>query len=148
MKRRGGFTLLEVVVGLALLGLGLAAVMQIFSGGLKNIYRIEMAHQAMSHAEYVMNEILTDEEIRGPTHLSDTLDENFHYVAEVSDWQEVSDLGIETAESPLRLLSIDLKVYFTNNRFGKYYQLRCLKAISSREESEGGLDPIQQLFRR
>jgi len=64
-----GFSLLEIVVALAILGMGVAVVMQIFSGGLKNIHRIDMAHQAMNHAENVMNEILSNEAVRGePDH--------------------------------------------------------------------------------
>ena len=69
MNRRG-FTLLEVVVATALLGIGVGVAMQVFSGGLKNIQRIDMAHRAMNHAENVMNEILSDQSITGPTEIS------------------------------------------------------------------------------
>ena len=58
MKRgngSSGFTLLEVVVALAILGVSVAIVMQIFSGGLKNLRRIDLAHRAMSHGENVMS---------------------------------------------------------------------------------------------
>ncbi|MFQ5739462.1 MAG: prepilin-type N-terminal cleavage/methylation domain-containing protein [Acidobacteriota bacterium] len=152
MKRRGcsGFTLLEVIVALALLGIGLAAVMQIFSGGLKNIHRMDMAHRAISHAENVMNEILTDEDISGPTHRSGDLDEDFSYSAEIEDWEEPeTDLSLNADESTMRLLSIQVDVQFKNDRRGKFYRLRCLKAVSTREPLQLpglGADTIQQLF--
>ena len=50
-----GFTLLEVVVAVAILGIGMGVAMQIFSGGLKNVHRISQAHRAMNHAENIMN---------------------------------------------------------------------------------------------
>ena len=67
MQRSRGFTLLEIVVALAILGMGVAVMMQIFSGGLKNIYRMHMAHHAMGHAENVMNQILSNQAITGET---------------------------------------------------------------------------------
>ena len=57
-NRARGFTLLEVIAALAILGIAVGVMMQIFSGGLKNIHRIDMAHRAMHHAENVMNQVL------------------------------------------------------------------------------------------
>ncbi len=147
MKAQKGFTLLEVAVALALLVIGLAITMEVFSGGFKNIHRVDFAHRAMSHGENVMNEILTNEEISGPTRLSGDLDEDFSYSAEVTDWEEPSEkLNIDVVVPNVRLLKIDLKIQFKNDRFGKYYQLRCLKAISLQGDVNQVVDPIQQLF--
>ena len=67
-----GFTLLEVLVAVSILGLGVAVTMQTFSGGLKNVRRIDLAHQAMGHAENIMNRLLSDEDLVAPSNWTET----------------------------------------------------------------------------
>ncbi len=146
-KRQAGFTLLEVAVALAILVIGVTVVMQIFSGGFKNIRRIDLAHRAMSHGENVMNQILTDDEIAGPTTLSGDLDDDFNYTAEVTDWEAPDEgLSLDVAAPNVRLLKVAVEIHFKNDRFGKMYQLRCLKAVSEVDQNGVVQDPIQQLF--
>ena len=150
MNRRG-FTLLEVVVATALLGIGVGVAMQVFSGGLKNIERIDMAHRAMNHAENVMNEILSDQSITGPTELSGDLDEDFSYSASVQYWTPPEDQGlsIDITENKIDLLSVVVDIQFKHDRFGKHYQAVCLKAVSLQPEPGGPVgpgNPLQRLF--
>ena len=142
-----GFTLLEIVVALAILGMGVGVVMQIFSGGLKNIHRIDMAHQAMNHAENVMNEILSNEAVRGEMSFSDDLDEEFAYTAEVRNWEAPDDeFGIDIVEPGAYLLSIQVDVHFKNDRNGKLYRTVCLKTVPN--ESAGlGRNPAEAIRR-
>ncbi|MDA2933885.1 type II secretion system GspH family protein [Acidobacteria bacterium AH-259-D05] len=149
MHKVRGFTLLEIVVALAILGMGVGVVMQIFSGGLKNIHRIDLAHQAMNHAENVMNEILSDETIVGEVSLAGDLDEEFDYMAEVRHWEEPEDnLSIEVAEPAAYLLSVRVDVHFKNDPHGKLYRTECLKTVPN--ETGGpvrtSVDAIRQLF--
>ncbi|MDA2923679.1 type II secretion system GspH family protein [Acidobacteria bacterium AH-259-L09] len=149
MRHTQGFTLLEIVVALAILGIAVAVVMQIFSGGLKNIHRIDMAHRAMHHAENVMNEILSDQEMREPVGLSEDLDEEFAYTAEVDYWEEPEqDLSIEVAEPRVYLLSVRVDVHFKNDLHGKLYRTVCLKTVSNEIGSpvQTSADAIRQLF--
>ncbi len=146
MKRQG-FTLLEVIVALSLLAIGIGVVLQIFSGGLKNIHRIDLAHRAMSHGENVMSRLLSDGEIRQPQVLTDDLDADFDYIAEIQEWQRPEqNLSIEVETVPVRLLSIWVRIRFKNDAHGKVYELRCLKAVA--EEQVGGIgeDPVRALF--
>lgn len=134
MKRRSGssgFTLIEVVVALAILGVSVAIVMQIFSGGLKNLRRIELAHRAMSHAENVMNEVLADREIIGAGAMSGDLDDEFRYTAEVTEWEIPQEqLSLELAVPTSRLLQVTVQIHFINDRFGKSYRLSTLKTVA------------------
>lgn len=149
---RKGFTLLEVVVAVAILGVGVGISMQIFSGGLKNIHRIELAHIAMNHAENIMNEILADAEIIGPAQLSGDLDDDFNYTAQIDYWTPPDEgLSLDIVENKIELLSVVVEINFKNDRFGKKYRAACLKAVALEPEfgmSGTGLDPIQQLFGR
>jgi prepilin-type N-terminal cleavage/methylation domain-containing protein len=150
MKRRG-FTLLEVVVATALLGVGVGIAMQVFSGGLGNMRRIDLAHRAMNHAENVMNEILSDQSITGPIQLSGDLDEDFSYTASVQYWNPPEDQGLklDITQKPMELLSVVVDIQFKHDRFGKHYRAVCLKAVSLQPE-QGGLvpsgNPLQRLF--
>lgn len=134
-----GFTLLEVIVALAILGIAIGATMHIFSGGLKNIYRIDMAHRAMHHAENVMNEILADQDIRGPLQLADDLDEEFDYLAEIDYWED-PDQGMllkQEQQPPVYLLRVRVDVFFKNNSYGKLYRTVCLKTVPNETMAPG-----------
>lgn len=144
-----GFTLIEVVVALAILGISIAIVMQIFAGGLKNLHRIDLAHRAMSHGENVMNAILSDPELVDAGSLSGELDDDFRYTAEITDWESPEDQGLslDLTDPGIRLLQVTVVIHFVNNRFGKMYRLTSLKAISEEpipgSLAEGG-NPLQQ----
>ncbi len=145
MKRENGssgFTLIEVVVALAILGVTVAIVMQIFSGGLKNLRRIELAHRAMSHAENVMNEVLADREVIGAGAMSGELDDEFRYTAEVTEWEIPQEqLSLELAVPTSRLLQVAVQIHFVNDRFGKSYRLSTLKTVSTPALPQSLADP-------
>ena len=129
-RRSTGFTLLEVLVAVSILGVGVAVTMQTFSGGLKNVRRIDLAHRAMGHAENVMNRLLSDEELVGPIQLQGDLDEEFDYTASVDFWQPPRPgLSLEIAVPPVNLLLVEVRVRYRNDRRGKFYTARCLKLV-------------------
>ena len=126
-----GFTLLEVVVAVAILGIGVGTALQIFSSGLKNLHKIELAHRAMHHAENVMNQILSDEAIRGPVELAEDLDEEFFYRAVVDYWEEPEEgLSIDMIEMKVFLLMVRVDVHFRNHPHGKRYRTTSLKMVA------------------
>ena len=136
-------------MALTILGMGMGVILQIFSGGLKNIYRIDMAHQAMNHAENVMNEILSNEDIVGEISLAGDLDEEFAYTAEVRHWEDPEGgLAIQVVEPRALLLIVQVDVHFKNDRFGKLYRTLCLKTVPNEAAGPAGSpsDAIRQLF--
>ncbi len=129
-RTHAGFTLLEVLVAVSILGLGVAVTMQTFSGGLKNVRRIDLAHRAMGHAENVMNRLISDEDLVGPLQLDGNLDEEFDYTATVDFWEPPRQgLSLEVAVPPVILLLVEVRVRYKNDRRGKFYTARCLKLV-------------------
>lgn len=146
-----GFTLLELVVSVAILGIGLAMAMQIFSGGLNNIHRMDLSHRAMTHAENVMNQILSDEAIRGPLEMTGDLDEDFYYSVVVDHWEEPRErLAVEEEIDPgMYLLSVVVDIHFRDDRRGRLYRTVSLKGVAKethRTAPMSPMDAIQQLF--
>ena len=129
-RSHSGFTLLEVLVAVSILGLGVAVTMQIFSGGLKNVRRIDLAHRAMGHAENVMNRILSDEDLVGPIQLEGNLDDEFDYAATVDFWEPPRQgRSLQIAVPPVNLLLVEVRVRYRNDSRGKFYTARCLKLV-------------------
>lgn len=76
MKRsaRAGFTLLEIAVALAILGVGVVACLQIFSGSLRLQDRAMRQSRAVLHARVAMDALLFQPEIVDHTEERDTAD--------------------------------------------------------------------------
>lgn len=149
MRKSNGFTLMEIIVALSILTISVTVAMQVFSRGLKDIQRIDAAHRAMHHAENVMNEILSDQSIRGPAQRSGDLDGDFAYTAQVDYWEEPEQrVTIDVAQVPVYLLSVTVDIHFKNDRYGKIYRTICLKAISNQAQdpSQSPAQAIRQLF--
>ncbi len=63
LQSRKGFTLLEVIVALAILGIGLTVTMELFTGGLR-LGRVSGEYtQAMNYASLKMEEIATRQNV-------------------------------------------------------------------------------------
>ncbi|HEY2933290.1 MAG TPA: hypothetical protein VGK99_16235 [Acidobacteriota bacterium] len=131
---------MEIVVALAVVSVGITLALQLFSGAIKNVRKIDLAGQAMNHAENVMNEILSDETIKGPMTRHDDLDENFRWVAEVQDYQ-IPEMSRWDPQQPfpLKLLNVRVDVIYKNDKNGKLYRLSCLKPVGLRQVQNQGL---------
>jgi len=58
LNRRAGFTLLEVVVAMAIVGLGVVTLLEIFSLGLRLGARSSLETESMAYGRQVMDEVL------------------------------------------------------------------------------------------
>lgn len=150
--RQAGFTLLEVVVAAAVLGVGMAVAIQLFSNGLGNMRRVDMAHQAMSYAESIMGDLLSDDTIRGPYRVSGDLDDNFEYRAFVDYWTPPSTGGQlvdPESENKISLLSLKVEVEFKNSKYARVYRAFSLKAVSQEFQSQDDLiNPLGDAVQR
>ena len=153
-RRSDGFTLLEVVVATAILSVGVAMAMQVFSGGLRNLHRIHLAHRAMAHAENIMSELLSDGELRGPYQSGGELDEDFSYQAAVDYFDDPNPSTMIDAElvnaatGPVYLLSVVVEVHFKNDPNNRLYRVVGMKAVSEDQGPVGSEDALRRIFGR
>ena len=96
--KKGGFTLIEVIVAMAILGLSLVMVMQLFSAGLKAArascdYTIAVVHAKDKMEE--LSEFLTND--------SGEFDDGFKWESNVEDYKEHE-------ETEYKLVKIKVKI--------------------------------------
>ena len=68
--RESGFTLLEVLITLAILAVGVTLTLSLISGALANIRKVQVRARTIQHAETVMELTLLDDSISRPTTLN------------------------------------------------------------------------------
>jgi general secretion pathway protein I len=103
MKNRG-FTLVEVIVAIAILGISLVLIMQLFSGGLR-VSRVSCDYtRAVVHAKDKMEEL-----IAAPVQGSGEFEDGFRWEAEVEPYKELEEIGSN-------LLKIKVKVSWSDTQ--------------------------------
>jgi prepilin-type N-terminal cleavage/methylation domain-containing protein len=94
-NRRAGFTMLEIVVAMAIVGLGVVTLLEIFSLGLRLGARSTADTESMAYTRLVMDEVLARRDIdAGATQ---------GYIQERGRWQ----LRTQKVEERQRTLSLD-----------------------------------------
>jgi prepilin-type N-terminal cleavage/methylation domain-containing protein len=120
--KRGGFTLLEVLVAMAVLGIAITVVLQLFSANLRAITASVDYVTASIRAESKMREIL-DREISERV-FKETTDDG--YIMDVSITNVLND---RTENLPVRLFEINLTVHWMEGLKEKSMTLRTLKMV-------------------
>lgn len=110
MKGFRGFTLLELVVTLALTGIGFALAMQALSGSFGNLRKVSGSVQAAQLADNKLNELLADEALVQPGSLSGAFDGGVVWEARLELLSEQTPVRAQQQEVPVKLLSVRLKV--------------------------------------
>jgi len=103
---KGGFTLLEVMVAMTIVGLGVVTLLQIFSGGLRLGSRSNAQTEAIAQGARVMDELLARPKLRDGSE-SGTVARTNHWRAQIqtqrdnapsltlgSNW-ELKEVGVE-----------------------------------------------------
>jgi len=121
VRKQRGFTLLEVLAAVAILGMALAVIMQLFSANLRGITASDDYLAASIAAEAKMREIID----RGDYHeqdWSETTDEG--YQLDVSVRPALED---RTESLPVQLHEITLSLRFEKGGKARTITLRTLK---------------------
>lgn len=123
LHRSGGFTLLEVLVSLAVLGIALTVVLQIFSANLRNLSAAEDTVYAAAKAAVRMREIL-DQDALSETRWSETTQDGYSMDIAVSE-----TLNDRTGNLPVRLLQVDLTIHWSRGTREKSLTIRTIKTV-------------------
>ena len=118
-----GFTLLEVIVAVALLGIAVTVVMQLFSANIRAISVSEDYISASVKAEAQMREILDDDDI-AETAFTEITDDGYRMDVSIAEVMQE-----RTENLQVKLLEIDLTLYWTSGAHEKSLTLRTMKLL-------------------
>ena len=126
MRRRGGFTLLEILVSLALLGIAITVILQLFTTNLRALSVSKDYVSAAIRAEAKMREILEDTDLTEKS-WSEVTDEGYRFDASVTE-----KLKERTENLQVRMLEIDLTVQWSEGSKMKFLTLKTMKVVNKR----------------
>lgn len=126
MKRRDGFTLLEVLVAISILGIALTIILQLFSANLRALSASEDYVSAVTKAEAKMREVLDDKDLSEKS-WSEITDDGYRMDVSINE-----TLTERTDNLQVRLLEVALTVYWTRNTKNKSLTLRTMKVVNKK----------------
>jgi prepilin-type N-terminal cleavage/methylation domain-containing protein len=122
-SRQTGFTLLEVLVATAILGIAVAVVLQLFSANLRAISDSGDYVIAITRAEIKMREILANNDLSEKAYSETT---NDGYRIDIAIAETLKD---RTENLQTKLLEIALTVHWTKGTKERAYTLRTMKLV-------------------
>jgi type II secretion system protein I len=124
--RDDGFTLLEILVALAIMSIALVVVFQLFSANMRGIAASGDYIHASMIAESKMREILDDDELAEKS-WSDVTEDGHQVDASVTKVEEN-----RTDNLPVKLLKIDVTVHWTKGSRERTITLETLKMVKNK----------------
>ncbi len=133
-----GFTLIEVVVALAILGVGLTVIIELFSGGLR-LARASMEYtNAVNYARIKMEEIAVKPALEEGTEEGESEDKTFRWQVGV---RKVDFLSIDKSidyKPPIELFQVKIDVFWKSGSKERSTSVESLKAIKPEEGEKKG----------
>jgi len=123
MKRSAGFTLLEVIVAIAILGIAITVVLQLFSANLRAISVSGDYVAAATRAEAKMREILSDDRL-SEKYFSEATQEGYRIDVSITDV-----IKERTENLQVKLLEVDLTIHWIQGTKPKSMSLKTLKVV-------------------
>jgi general secretion pathway protein I len=137
-SRNKGFTLIEVVVALAILGVALTVIIELFSGGLR-LARASMEYtKAVNYARIKMEEIAVKPVVNEGTEEGVSEDKTFRWQMGV---KKVDLLSIDKSidyKPPIELFQIKIDVFWKSGSKERSTSVESLKAIKPEEGEKKG----------
>jgi len=131
-----GFTLIEVVVALAILGVGLTVIIELFSGGLR-LGRASMEYtKAVNYARVKMEETMAKPTIEEGTQEGESDDKTFRWQMGV---KKVDLLSIDKSidyKPPVELFQVKIDVFWKSGSKEKSTSVESLKAFKPEEDEK------------
>jgi prepilin-type N-terminal cleavage/methylation domain-containing protein len=136
----GGFTLLEVLITLAILSVGVTLTLSLISGALANIRKVQVRARTIQHAETVMELTLLDDSIDRPTTLNGDFADGTRWTIRISDYEipkmQQMLLPQQQVEMPMKLLAYSLEI-MSPGAASPDLRLETLKLVETRQPGAG-----------
>ncbi len=136
VRSNPGFTLIEVVVALAILGIGLTIIIELFSGGLR-LGRASMEYtKAVNYARMKMEETMAKSAIEEGTQEGESDDKTFRWQMGV---KKVDLLSIDKSldyKPPVELFKFKIDVFWKSGSKEKSTSVESLKTMKPREDEK------------
>jgi len=136
-RKRGnlGFTLMEVVVSMAILGIALTILLELFSGGLRSAKISEEYTKATWYGKAKMEEMLTVQDLReGVTEGS--FDSQYEWRSEVKKSNPKLSLEEDGQTSlPIDLYQIIVRVSWPSGSGQRSYEVESLRVFKSEDDT-------------
>jgi general secretion pathway protein I len=87
LRPEAGFTLLEVLIALAILAIAAAVTLSLMTGSMANIRKVQQRTRSIEQAESVMELALLDSTIQQPTSYSGSLQDGTRWIVKVEDYE-------------------------------------------------------------
>jgi prepilin-type N-terminal cleavage/methylation domain-containing protein len=131
-----GFTLIEVVIAIAILGVALAVIFELFSGGLR-LGRVSKEYvMAMNYASLKMEELTTKEEVlEGSEEGEFNKEYRWQTFVKKLDLLPIEEKGIDF-KPPAELMNIKVNVLWKSGAKERLTAIESYKAVKL-EENEG-----------
>jgi prepilin-type N-terminal cleavage/methylation domain-containing protein len=127
VRRHRGFTLIEVMVAAALLGIAATALFSLLSGSLANLKRVQDIHHYQLACQEMMNRVLLLSSLPpGGKIEGDLKDSSGHWVVTVTPWIPAK---LEN-NTPEAVMKIDVEVQWSGRAGQRGLKLETLKASS------------------
>jgi len=132
-----GFTLVEIVIAVALVGITFGAIFQALSLGMKSIRRTDVFNTALQLCQNKMNELLIDDEVFTDDVREGQWNDDFWWRAQL-EVHEIDDLTIDKSRLSTRLLYIRLTVFYNFSGQIRTVKLFTIKLVPKPKIGERG----------
>lgn len=135
-----GFTLLEVLVTLAILSIGTALALSLISGALGNIRKVQLRTRTIQHAETVMEMTLLDDSIVRPTTLTGDFEDGTRWAVRVEEVivpppANQTTLQTQQFEMPVKIFSYAVEVAAPEST-APDFRLQTLKLVNVQQQAQ------------
>jgi general secretion pathway protein I len=139
-----GFTLLEVLIALAILAVGVTLTLSLISGALANIRKVQVRARTIQHAETVMELTLLDESISRPTTLNGDFADGTRWIVRVSEYElpKIQQMlqPQQQVAMPVRLFAYSLEI-MSPGASGPDLRLETLKLVGTQQAGDNAEAP-------
>jgi general secretion pathway protein I len=123
LKSSAGFTLLEVLVAMAILGIAVTVILQLFSANLRSLSASEEYVAGSLEAQSKMREVLDGEEFSEKS-WNGVTDNGYRFQVSISNI-----LPERTENLTMKLVAIEVKVFWDRGNRDKSLTLKTLKMV-------------------